>query len=146
MRRIKKIGLLGKILFSAVLLIVGLSLIWFILPRHSENILNKEPELFINAQNLIAKLERGTSENFDLVPEKVVEITGEIKDINELNNRLTIILGRSDKEHPSIICDMAKNQKDYIKGLSVNDTIVIKGIYKGFLKDAIFLNCIVVYE
>lgn len=146
MVRIKKLGAFGKIILVSILLVMGLCLIWFTLPLNSENVLNKEPELYINAQNLISKLEGNTSEGIDLVSETVVEITGNIKEVNERNNRITIILGTDDKEHPSIICDMANDQKAYIKQLSPNDTIVIKGIYKGFLKDAIFLNCIVIHE
>ncbi|MEX0314875.1 MAG: hypothetical protein AB3N18_11900 [Allomuricauda sp.] len=125
---------------------MGLCLVWFTLPLNSENVHNREPELFINAHNLISKLEGNASESVGLISEKIVEITGKIKEVNERNNRITIILGTGEKEHPSIICDMAEDQRDYVKSLSANDTIVVKGIYKGFLKDAIFLNCIVIHE
>ncbi|MGW9684045.1 OB-fold protein [Flagellimonas sp. 2504JD1-5] len=146
MRSIKKIGTFGKIILTSILLIMGLCLIRFTLPLNSENVQNREPELYINAHNLISKLELNTSESIGLASEKVVAVTGMIREINNRNNRITIILGSGDKEHPSIICDMTDGQKDYIKHLSANDTIMIKGIYKGFLKDAIFLNCIVIHE
>ncbi|WP_136468803.1 OB-fold protein [Flagellimonas onchidii] len=146
MRGTKKIGVFGKVILTSILLVMGLCLIWFTLPLNSENVYNKDPELYINAHNLITKLELNASESIGLVSEKVVEITGAIKEVNNRNNRITIILGTGDREHPSIICDMADDQRDYIKHLSANDTIVVKGIYKGFLKDAIFLNCIVIHE
>ncbi len=80
-------------------------------------------------------------ENSNLI-ESVVLVKGEIKDINYLNERSTIILkGRSNDR--LVICDMQDNQKQTLKKLSIGDAIDVKGILKGSLNDIILLNCII---
>ncbi|SHG75462.1 OB-fold protein [Winogradskyella jejuensis] len=80
-------------------------------------------------------------ENSNLI-ESVVLVKGEIKDINYLNERSTIILkGRSNDR--LVICDMQDNQKQILQKLSIGDAIDVKGILKGSLNDIILLNCII---
>ena len=81
-----------------------------------------------------------------LDPEQLVEIEGRIKEINTLNSRHTILLKGKHEEPPYIICDMQTGQEKELKWLKENDTIKIKGIFKGYLKDAVFLNCIVTHH
>lgn len=78
-----------------------------------------------------------------LEAEQIIEIEGVIKKISYLNNRITILLGFDGKENAFVICDMESNQAIKVKELSTNDTIRLKGVFKGFLEDAIFLNCII---
>lgn len=71
---------------------------------------------------------------------KILEITGKVKEISFLNNTNTIILVGNNKA--GIICDFSKNQTKAIQALTKNETVTIKGTCKGFLKDVILLNCI----
>ena len=130
---------------TAMLMILGMLLFWSIPSRDLTDVTQKEPELYINAKDLVELLEQKGSSNL-LSSEKVVEITGVVKEINKRNNRLTVILHVEGKEHPSIICDMMKGQEERIEKFEPKDTLVVKGIFKGVLKDAIFLNCIVSHE
>ncbi len=76
-------------------------------------------------------------------PEQIVEIEGVVREINYLNNRITILLSSGTSENAFVICDMQNNQSEEISNINPTDTIKLKGIFKGFLEDAIFLNCII---
>lgn len=84
----------------------------------------------------------GKEDEVFIEPESLVEIKGVIKEINYLNNRVTILLEGSDENASHVICDMQTMQSEDLARLAVRDTIVLKGMYKGFLKDAIFLHCV----
>ncbi|WP_161991980.1 OB-fold protein [Flagellimonas algicola] len=127
------------------LLILGICIVWFIASAKSMDMANAEPELYMSANDLVDLLEKKDGAGL-LSAEKVIEITGAIKEINKKNNRLTVILHVQGKEHPSIICDMMEGQENLIKEFEPTDTLVIKGVFKGILKDAIFLNCVVSHE
>lgn len=100
-----------------------------------------EPTYRLEAQTII-DLGKNQDNNY-LKIENVVEINGVVKEVNNLNNRITVLLGTNKDELSCIICDMQSDQKDKITKLKPNDTIKIKGIFKGFLQDAIFLNCVI---
>lgn len=78
-----------------------------------------------------------------LLPDEIVEVEGQIKEINALNGRNTIVLKGTTNRSPYIICDMQVGVEKELSLLKQNDTVTIKGIYKGLLKDVIILNCIV---
>lgn len=81
-----------------------------------------------------------------LEPEQLVEIEGRIKGINTRNSRHTILLKGKEDKSPYIICDIQKGQEKELKLLTENDTIKVKGVFKGFLKDAVFLNCMITHH
>ncbi|MEL6976133.1 MAG: hypothetical protein AAGL29_12155 [Bacteroidota bacterium] len=100
------------------------------------------PEMSISAENLLAQLKDTTTQLTVLNAEEVVEIHGVIKEINTLNGRETLILQGGADIKSYIICDMKAGQTETLNQLHEKDSITLKGIYKGFLKDAIFLNCV----
>ena len=105
---------------------------------------NKQPFVTITIDSISDYFKPNTITNI-LKPEQLVEIEGRIKEINTRNNRHTILLTGAPVASPNIICDMQPGQEKQLKLLKENDTIKVKGIFKGFLKDAVFLNCIVIY-
>tara|TARA_R110001632_G_scaffold43376_6_gene110025 strand:- start:25149 stop:25577 length:429 start_codon:yes stop_codon:yes gene_type:complete len=74
---------------------------------------------------------------------KVIEITGTVKEVSFLNNRNTLILQGKDK-NSGVICDMNANQIDAVHKIFIGDKITVKGICKGYLKDVVMLNCIII--
>ena len=98
----------------------------------------------LDAKTVIDLIQEG-DENV-MKAEQVVQIEGVINEINYLNNRVTILLGSGKKDSAQVICDMQKNQTAKISKLKLKDTIKLKGIYKGSLADAIFLNCVISQE
>lgn len=116
-------------------------LLWNLYTKDFQNIAGVEPELYLDAKSLLAHFKNGNQTL--LKPESVVEIKGAIKEINTLNDRFTIVLEGEGNNSSGILCDMQANQNKYMSTLSPKDTILIKGVFKGFLKDAIFLNCVI---
>lgn len=72
---------------------------------------------------------------------KVIEVEGVIKEISFLNDRNTVLL-HSKTRGSSVLCDMQANQIEAVKKLRKGQQVKLKGICKGFLKDAIVLHCI----
>jgi len=131
---------------GALLLVVAVILFWWYVDRPDRyDVINDRPLGAITVDN-ISDYFNPSAEINALVPERLVEIEGQIKEINTLNGRHTVMLkGRKDKS-PYIICDMQTGQEKELKLLKENDTIKIKGIFKGFLKDAIFLHCMITHH
>ncbi len=128
-------------LFVFIALILSFFLLWGIFTPKPVNILEAKPELHMKAETLISRF-KNENEIF-LKAEKIVEIEGTVKEINRLNDRITIILEGGADESACIICDMQTNQTTGLKKIKPKDTIRLKGVFKGFLKDAIFLNCVI---
>lgn len=105
------------------------------------------PEMEITAQNLLSVLNDGNQRLKDsLKIERILEVTGHVKETNFMNGRITVLLKGNDESPPYIICDMVSHQKRVVSQLKPNDSVKIKGIFKGYLKDAVFLDCVVTYS
>ncbi|RNC88284.1 MAG: hypothetical protein ED556_03625 [Winogradskyella sp.] len=73
--------------------------------------------------------------------DEVILVEGLVKNVNSLNNRNTIIIKGTNNE--LVICDMQKNQEPKLNAIHVGDTLAIKGILVGTLKDVIVHNCVI---
>lgn len=104
------------------------------------NLDNESAELVLSSNDLLNSYTKNEEKSDSLYAGKIIEITGTIKEITYLNNRNTIILN-SNSETFGVICDVNPNQKEKINQLQKNQSIQVKGICKGFLKDVILLNC-----
>ncbi|MEO0572075.1 MAG: hypothetical protein AAF039_10260 [Bacteroidota bacterium] len=134
----------GFILTSAAL--IALISFWAL------HYLNKSPEKItpdthvevkISSTDLLASfIEDESKANLDFV-EKVVEVQGLVKEVTFLNNRYTVLL-QGQGEYACLICDMDDDEVDQINEVVIGDSITLKGICKGFLMDAILLNCVLV--
>lgn len=76
--------------------------------------------------------------------DKAIEIESVIKEISIKDGVYTLLLNGNYKD-TFIICEMQKNQNLIVKKLNTGDRVVIKGVFKGFLKDAVLLNCVITY-
>ncbi len=90
-------------------------------------------------------LEKLATENGEkLAPyiEQAIEVEGIINEINIRNGKKSIFI-TDNRIKGTILCELQKKQNTDISALKVGEKIKIKGIYKGYLLDAILLNCIV---
>lgn len=131
-------------LFFVVILLAGLFMIWQGLHPSTIHVAKYDAALSTNVDFFLVNV-KASGEQY-IEAETIVEIEGIIKEINHKNNRLTVILGANTGESSVIICDMDENQNSILEHYKPTDSIQIKGIYKGFLKDAILLNCIVFHS
>ncbi|WP_373519224.1 hypothetical protein [Pricia sp.] len=141
MKKIQK----KHIALSLLIVLVGTLFLWYIDRPDRHNYINDRPLIAITIDNISDYFKPNTKIN-TLEPEQLVEIEGRIKEINTLNGRHTILLKGTLDQSPYIICDMQKGQEKELELLIENDTIRVKGVFKGFLKDAVFLHCIVTHQ
>ncbi|WP_339334084.1 MULTISPECIES: OB-fold protein [unclassified Croceitalea] len=104
----------------------------------NQDFTNIEPEISLSADNLILNISNEQNEK-----EMVVAVAGLVHEINHVNKRTTILLKGSTKKETYIICDINPNQADNIKAIKEGDSILVKGLLKGMLRDVIMLNCII---
>ncbi len=134
-----------NIALTLLVVLVGMLFWWYIDRPDRHNYINGRPLIAITMDNISDYFEPNTKIN-TLEPEQLVEIEGRIKEINTLNGRHTILLRGGQDESPYIICDMQTGQEKELKLLKENDTIKVKGVFKGFLKDAVFLHCMITHH
>ena len=90
----------------------------------------------------LEKLATENGEKLEPYIEQAIEVEGIINEINILNGKKSIFI--TDKRiKGTILCELQKKQSTDVSALKVGEKIKIKGIYKGYLLDAILLNCIV---
>ena len=105
------------------------------------NVSDAAPVHKLNAKTVIELIKKEGASSIQ--PEQIVEVEGIVKEINYLNNRISILLGSENVANAFVICDMQRDQDMAIAEINLNDTVRLKGVFKGFLEDAIFLNCII---
>ncbi len=98
-------------------------------------------DVFATSSEFFEDLE--SSENDAEYVDKTIEIEGEISKINYKNERYTIMLHGNGSDS-FILCEMQQAFNPKIKEYLTGETITVRGIYKGKLMDAIFLNCAII--
>lgn len=134
----------GSIL--AIIAITTLVSIWalYYIDKSPEKITpDTRVEVKISSADLLASfIEDESKANSDFV-ERIIEVKGVVKEVTFLNNRYTVLL-QGQGEYACLICDMDEDEVDQINEVTIGDTITLKGVCKGFLMDAILLNCVLV--
>lgn len=96
----------------------------------------------MTAEHLMSYIATGQEQYLAGWVDQVIAIEGVIKDINYVNQRHTILLRGNQEDLALVICDMQTDQAAKTGFLKQGDTVVLKGVFKGFLQDAVFLNCV----
>lgn len=108
-------------------------------PRDTREI---ETHVSLDSNELMSRISNRVDTTFNQYIDKAIAIESVITEISNKGGVYTLLL-RGDEKGTLLICQMQKNQNTLINKLDTGDTVKIKGIYKGFLKDAILLNCII---
>ncbi|MEM0932946.1 MAG: hypothetical protein AAGJ12_10790 [Bacteroidota bacterium] len=113
--------------------------------RPNENNLTTKTEVRVKSQDLLTSFISDEALANATYVEKTIEVEGVVKEVTFLNNRYTVILQGSG-EYMCIICDMKNDQTQVVQKLAKGDSVILKGICKGFLMDAILLNCVLLSQ
>ncbi|AXT61084.1 hypothetical protein D1816_12230 [Aquimarina sp. AD10] len=137
----------GKIVFFAIVTVVWIFAIFYAKYRDPAytNIDLATTELKVSSEDLVSLFLNNEKLATDTYAGKIIEIDGIVKDITFLNNRNTVLLS-SKVWSSNVICDMRIDQVKIVEQLKVGQKIKIKGVCKGFLKDAVILNCKLINE
>lgn len=131
-----------KILFIlAVIAILGaLGGYWYI-NRPVPGLEKLNTEVRVDAAELNRAFASDESKANSLYLGKVIEVTGEVKEIDEQENSKYIIL-KSDELLSSVRCELDPRYND--TEVSVGETLSLKGKCSGYLMDVELDNCIIV--
>ncbi len=128
------------LLLSILLLVAGLYMYYGIYNRSYKNIETISAEVKISSTELVSSFMMNEKFANSIYRGKIIEVDGVLKEVTFLNNRNTVLL-YSDNKYSSVLCDMQANQIEEVKKLKKGQKVKIKGVCKGFLKDAILLHC-----
>ncbi len=131
------------ILIVLLILSGGIGYAYRIWNQDYPDIVKEKTKLSIDAQTLLEVYTRDETMANERYREKVIEVVGQVRELTFLNNRNTIILEGISTDN-SILCDMQEGQYESIKKLLPGEQVRIKGICKGYLKDIILLQCILI--
>ena len=94
----------------------------------------------LSSNELIELIYSDQTESAQQFIEKTIEVKGVVKQVRFKNNSYSLLLSGG---HAAffVLCEMQGNQNELIKKISEGETVKIKGVYKGYLIDAILLNC-----
>ncbi|WP_027391553.1 OB-fold protein [Aquimarina latercula] len=106
---------------------------------------NASTEISTDSQKLTASFINNENDANLIYKNKIVEVVGVVKEVTFLNNRNTIIL-EGENKNSSVLCDMQSDQLGIVKSLKKGQKIELKGVCKGFLKDVILLNCMLINQ
>lgn len=138
--KIKNYTKRNRILVFGVFLISVLIALAF-LSRGAQDTQTIKTQVKLTNHELFLQLQQSNENDLAQYVDKAIEIEGKIKGITYRKGKYSIILD-GDGQERQIICEMQNNQDSEVIKLKVGETILVKGILKGFLMDAILLNCI----
>lgn len=134
---------------SFILLIgTGVLLLFYGLYRYYQEPLDTSEVKAVAAlqqQELAAILAERVDSTFNQYIEKAIIVQSKIVEVRFTNSIYSLML-EGDKKDTFIICEMQANQNDVMALYKKGDTVMIKGVFKGFLKDAVLLNCIFIND
>ncbi|GGG04724.1 hypothetical protein GCM10011344_01350 [Dokdonia pacifica] len=102
-------------------------------------------EMSITTNELFKNFNNEKEASFEQYIEKALEIKGTLYQITYKNNKYSLLL-RGNQIDQLVLCEMQVDQAPIVESLKIGDEVMVKGILKGFLMDAILLNCIVIEE
>jgi hypothetical protein len=144
MHRRVKVGIYGLLLIA---FIAGLASIYIVFTESGNvDVSNTEDVNHVEVEEVIAMFKNDERKANAIFIEKIIEVEGEIKEISFLNDRHTIILNSKSFTQSFVMCDMSPLGNDKINKLTVGDTVVLRGVCKGYLLDVIMLNCMPINE
>ena len=129
------------VLVVAVMLMAGL----YIYNRPALDIRKAKTEISIHTDELLRNLGDKDSLNFSSYIEKAIEVEGSLHKITYKNDRYTLLLKGAEVD-TFVLCELQEDQNHIAILLKAGDKVHVKGILKGFLKDTILLNCIILSE
>lgn len=144
MRNTIKVGVYGLLLIAIVF---GSIIIYINIKKPSEVYISNYKNVDrVPLEDLIGMFNENEEKANATLIDKIIEVEGVVKEVSFLNNRHTIILNKENFTQSFVICDMFPLGDYTINQFAIGDTIVLRGVCKGYLLDVIMLNCIPINE
>lgn len=128
------------LIFSIMILILGVYLYKVFYANSAIDMQSTPAEIQISSEKLISSFMTDEDLANSKYVQKTLEVKGIVREITFKNDRYTVFLQGGNEF--CIICDMQADQIENIRGIEPGQEVFLKGVCKGFLMDAILLNCI----
>ena len=135
MNKQKTIFFLIGIAFISIFAIVYFS---FNAPR--EDISSEKANFILTTDILVSEFEKNESVAEKKYKNLIIEISGQISEINENGENGTNCILKSDMMS-SVICEFEPGKDKIIRKYTKGDSVIILGKYSGFLMDIILNTC-----
>ncbi|MEO6329451.1 MAG: hypothetical protein ABIO55_10975 [Ginsengibacter sp.] len=126
---------------TGILLIIFSSIGWYMYNKPHAGISNIEADVHITAASLYNDflLDEATANKKYL--NKIIEVTGNISDIQKLYGSQIILLG-SDEALGGVSCKLSNDENDKNSTAKILTTVTIKGKCSGYLMDVNLVDCV----
>ncbi|MBK9982930.1 MAG: hypothetical protein IPP15_11005 [Saprospiraceae bacterium] len=131
-----------KILITLIVLaVIGASYGYYMYNKPVESLENKDADVTISADQLIADYESDEKTANEKYLGKVVVVSGKIAEITNEEGKKKVNLETSNPIS-AVICEMEENKKT--EKLKAGDMVKVKGMCSGYLSDVILVQSVVV--
>lgn len=103
-------------------------------------------EISITTHELFENFNNEKEASFSQYIDKAFEIKGTLYKVTRKGEKYSLLLRGKQIDNRLVLCEMEVNQGPIVESLKIGDEVKVKGILKGFLMDAILLNCIILEE
>ncbi len=138
----------NTIIKISALSIIGIACViggYYIFNFRGIDIRSVNTEVRITTNELFKDFNSEKETSFNQYIEKAIEIKGTLYQVTHKGDTYSLLL-RGENLESLVLCEMQKDQAPIVKTLTIGDQVKVKGILKGFLMDAIVLNCIILEE
>lgn len=125
-------------LLSLIILVISFA-IYKVYNKPHLDVLKTSPDIKVNANVLFNDFVSDENNANKMYLDKVLEVNGEISDINSEEEKGIIYLKTND-DFANIMCHLSEISSQNIEDLEIGTNIVVKGICTGYLMDVVLVK------
>lgn len=130
-----------KIIIGIVILgLLGLAYGSYEYFRPHQSLKNLQSDVTLTAQELFTEYETDETTSNEKYLDKVIEVTGTIKDISTNKEGITSITLDAANDLSGVICELDKDGKH--RNFKTGETVIFKGMCTGMLMDVVLVRCV----
>lgn len=130
-----------KIIIAILIIgILGAFVAYKIYNKPHVNVADSKSDMTLTADKIINDFSSDESKANTLYLEKIIEVSGEISELNVVKEKGIITLKTKD-DFGSVLCHLSDESTKKMSSLKEGQTISVKGICTGYLLDVILVKC-----
>ena len=129
------------IILVAIGLIAGLATGYYLYNKPPEDVAGMKPEYTLSAGELTEAFNTNEKEANDKYAGKVIQVAGEIAEIEGNDSTMTFILTAENDPGSGVSCTLASEALEEAKGYSIGELVAVKGKCTGKLFEVVLINC-----
>lgn len=130
------------LLLLLALALIGLLAAYFIYNKPHRNMMKAEADIKLTAAELFSAFEENEAQANERYLDKIVVVTGQIKDISADEDGQISLTLQSDSDMFGVICQLDDLSQHDRTEFAIGETVSIKGICTGMLMDVVLVRCV----